>query len=168
MSGRRYRIDKSPIRKGARPAKSPLMPDGLKKLKLDLAYEEAKAKAEAAEELRKRKARRSNDPPPRSPPPEPPSGDSNTGLLAIALEAAVPIRIHELRQWPLEHVLNRRRMEQLADLIGERGDVILYRGKKGKTADAFNNLVDALARLAHLPGGVTFNGVHYEAESRSA
>jgi hypothetical protein len=136
------------------------MPDGLRKLKLDLAYEEAK------EEARKRKARREKLPPPPPSPPKP-AGDCNFDLLNIALEAAVPLWIHRFKDVPLERVLNRKRLEELGDIVAERGDVVLYCTKK-KTADAFNKLAEALARLAHTQGGVLFNGVRYEAPARSA
>lgn len=103
------------------------------------------------------------------PPTHVPPADFNSELLNIALQAAVPLRIQELRKQPLASVMNRKRLEELGDAIGSRGDLIMFGSKKaGRAEDAFNKLAEALARLAFVQGGVTFNGVHYEASARSA
>ena len=98
------------------------------------------------------------------PPPHVPPADFNSELLDVALQAAVPLRIRELRKQPLSSVLNQKRLKELGDVIAYRGDNIMFGSKKaGQAEDAFNKLAEALARLAFAQGGVTFNGVHYEA-----
>lgn len=127
---------------------------------------------EQAEAARKRKARQEKLPPPPAPRDHlwlRPAGDCNFELLDLALQAVVPLWIDRFRDMPVDSVLNRKRLEELGDVICERGDVIMYRSKKkGPTADAFNKLAEALARLAHAQGGVLFNGVRYEAPARTA
>lgn len=81
-------------------------------------------------------------------------------LLPIALSAAVPLWIEKLR--PLEPEQRLARASGLADVIGSKGDIILYRGgKKGESAKAFNALAEGLAIGAFQPGGVTAFGSHW-------
>jgi hypothetical protein len=74
----------------------------------------------------------------------------------------VPLWIERVR-----HYSDARRLERAArcaEVIGEKGDVILYRSKRdGETANAFNHLAEGLACLAFVPGGVTAFGLHFEA-----
>jgi hypothetical protein len=148
------------------------MPDGLRKLKEELAYAEAMAGTPPKKTKKKKKKNRRERRPipsiPVQPPPLTRAGDCDFGLLDLALQAAVPIWIHRFKDTPLESVLNPKRLEELGDVIAEHGDVIMYRStkKKGQTAEAFNGLAEALARLAHCRGGVIFNAVRYEAPAR--
>jgi hypothetical protein len=88
---------------------------------------------------------------------------SRQELLVAALSAAVPLWIEQLRRLPLADILARAR--ELAQVIAEHGDVILYRGKKtGESAKAFNALAEGIACLAFAPGGVRAFGMHFEAE----
>jgi hypothetical protein len=83
---------------------------------------------------------------------------SNTELLTISLQAAVPLRILEMRDWTPE-----RRIEaacECADVVASHGDDLQYGGKHA--ADAFNKLALGLACLSYAPGGVTFMGEHWE------
>lgn len=84
---------------------------------------------------------------------------ANPELLSIALEAAVPLRILEMRDWPAERRILAAR--ECADVIASHGDDLQYGGKH--TADAFNKLAIGLAVMAYQPGGVTFSGSHWEA-----
>jgi hypothetical protein len=85
-------------------------------------------------------------------------------LLAIALQAAVPLAIAELAALPPA-----RRAEQMAawrtagvEAVAHRGDILQYGGgKKGQVADTFTALARGLAVLAHAPGGVAFHGTHW-------
>jgi hypothetical protein len=89
---------------------------------------------------------------------------TNDALLTIALEAAVPLWIAQLQErgdW--DYI--QRRAKQCADIVAEKGDVILYRGKKrGESAAAFNALAEGLACLAFAPGGVKAFGMHWQAK----
>lgn len=88
-------------------------------------------------------------------------------LLPIFLQAAVPIRIAELKKMTLEQFdeyVNERRY-LLVEIIGSKGDNILYRSKKpGETAAAVNDFAEAVAILAFAEGGVTIFGLHFEAK----
>ncbi len=87
----------------------------------------------------------------------------NDHLLATALAAAVPLWIEDLRREPWEHL--QKRAHECAQIVAEKGDIILYRSKKaGQTAEAFNALAEGIACLAFAPGGVTIFGQHWEAK----
>ena len=94
-------------------------------------------------------------------------GDSASGkleTLRLGLEFAVPLRIDELRRYTFEQraIL----AEESAQIVTEKGDVILFRSKrKGTTAAAFNALVTGLACLAFQPGGVRQFGLHFKART---
>lgn len=81
-------------------------------------------------------------------------------LMTATLQVAVPLWIEQLR--PLTPEQRLARAGELADIVAEHGDIILYRGsKKGETAKAFNALAEGLAIGAYQPGGVTFMGEHF-------
>lgn len=81
--------------------------------------------------------------------------------LRIALQAAVPLRILEMREWPMDRVVATAR--ECAPVIASHGDDLQYGGKH--TADAFNKLAQGLACMAYVPGGVTFLGDHWEVKT---
>lgn len=84
--------------------------------------------------------------------------------LAIALSAAVPLRVLALyeRQGPDENDLEAAR--QVGTLLASKGDRILFQGEvPGETAKLFNRVAQALAVLSFAPGGVTCFGQHFEA-----
>lgn len=90
-----------------------------------------------------------------------------THALAIALSAAVPLKITEYRQrgGPSDEDIRRVR-EESCWLIASQADSLLYRDHReprGKTAQIFNCLVDGLAVMAFCPGGVRMFGEHFEA-----
>lgn len=83
------------------------------------------------------------------------------GMLAIA----VPPEIERLRSVDddLRALQIAQHTEQLgAQLLGEKGDVLLYGGRG--CAGAFAALARALACLAWTPGGVTVAGMHFCAD----
>lgn len=80
--------------------------------------------------------------------------------LLIALEAAVPLRILDMRDWTPETRINEAVFAMNA--IDARGDVLQYGGgKRGDVAHAFKWLATGLAAAAYQPGGVTFAGRHW-------
>lgn len=88
------------------------------------------------------------------------------GHLTTALEAAVPLRIAEIRR--LGHDVWVQTVEQRrvvwAEAIASRADVLMFGGgKKGEVATLFGQAVDAIAHLAFAPGGVKLFGCHFEA-----
>jgi hypothetical protein len=88
--------------------------------------------------------------------------------LAIALSASVPLYIMELesRGGPNDEDLSS--LLDIALLLGEQGDKLLYRSDKhGETARIYNQTARAIAILAFAPGGITVFGQHWEAAKRS-
>jgi hypothetical protein len=90
----------------------------------------------------------------------------NDTLLATTLEIAVPLWIEELRGLPFEEL--QRRAKACAEVVAHKGDVILFKGKKGESAEAFNRLTEGLACLAFAPGGVKAFGMHWQAVTSDA
>lgn len=87
--------------------------------------------------------------------------DSNVEHLKIALSAAVPLWVEELKRRPLKEVL--ARAPECAQAVAEKGDVIQFRSKRrGETAEAFNRLAEGVAILSFAPGGVKAFGLHFE------
>lgn len=82
-------------------------------------------------------------------------------LLAGMLSLAVPLWIETMRSWTEEERMEYGR--RCADIVAEKGDVILYRGNRGESAKAFNALAEGVAACAFAPGGVTILGLHFEA-----
>ncbi|EFH88850.1 hypothetical protein [Ktedonobacter racemifer] len=107
-------------------------------------------------------------------PPRPPLGASPhlTGQpsvasshLAIALSAAVPLRVLGLyeRQGPDKNDLEAA--HHVGTLLASKGDRLLFRSEvRGETADIFNQTAQALAVLSFAPGGVTCFGHHFDAQ----
>jgi len=93
---------------------------------------------------------------------ERPSREPSELLLASMLQLAVPLWIEQLKSAGWDHILQRAR--QCSQVVAEKGDVILFRGKKkGESAAAFNALAEGIACLAFAPGGVKCFGGHWEA-----
>lgn len=83
-------------------------------------------------------------------------------LLKTALSAAVPLWIARLRQESLATL--QYQTSDLAQLVAEKGDRLMFRSKKGETADVFNALAKGIAICAFAPGGITTFGLHFEAQ----
>ncbi|EFH84831.1 hypothetical protein [Ktedonobacter racemifer] len=86
--------------------------------------------------------------------------------LAIALSAAVPLRVLGLyeRQGPDENDLEAAR--QVGTLLASKGDVLLFGSQvRGETAKLFNHVAQALAILSFAPGGMTCFGQHFDAQA---
>lgn len=87
-----------------------------------------------------------------------------SGLLHIAMSAAIPLRIMELQARGGPSDADWSGLGAVAQDLAEHGDLLLYRGgKKGQSADLFNATAQAIAVLAFLPGGITIFGSHYQA-----
>jgi hypothetical protein len=84
--------------------------------------------------------------------------------LGVALGTAVPLHIEELKQRGGPTDTDREGLGSVADLLGAKGDILLFGGKKkGECADIFNKLAFSIAVLAFCPGGITIFGQHFEA-----
>lgn len=88
-------------------------------------------------------------------------------LLRASLSAAVPLWIERVKAYSPQ--VREDRARHAVDVIASKGDNILYRSKvAGETAMAFNTLAEAIAIMAFQPGGVEFDGMHWEVVSPSS
>jgi len=74
----------------------------------------------------------------------------------------LPFEIDRLRRLGGPSQANFDAAQKFAAVLGSKGDVLQFGGKTGEAAELFNRLVQSLAVLAFLPGGVTFLGDHWE------
>lgn len=81
-------------------------------------------------------------------------------LLQSALSAAVPMWIEKVHAMSPDERF--ARAQSCAQYIAEHGDMLLFRGKDGESAAAFNHLAEGIAVLAFAPGGITFADMHFE------
>ena len=89
---------------------------------------------------------------------------TNEHPLGTALATAVPLHILELQERGGPTDYDMEQMNGVAQLLGERGDILLFGGKKkGECAEIFNKTAFGIAVLAFAPGGVTLFGQHFEA-----
>jgi len=85
-------------------------------------------------------------------------------VLYRFLALAVPARIEALqRQEGGVSAEDFTRVTGYTDALGVDGDALIY-PRRGKSAEMAAKLIDALAVLAFVPGGVTFGDLHFEAE----
>ena len=85
-------------------------------------------------------------------------------VLYHFLALAVPARIEALqRQEGGVSAEDFTRVTGYTDALGVDGDALIC-ARKGKTGEMAAKLIDALAVMAFVPGGVTFGNLHFEAE----
>lgn len=84
-------------------------------------------------------------------------------LLTLALAAAVPLRLQQLQAQGGPTPWDVSQARETGQLLAEKGDVLLFGGRRGEAAGLFNRLVHALAVLAFCPDGIHFCGRHWEA-----
>ena len=89
-------------------------------------------------------------------------------LLTLTLEVAVPLRIAELRAAGGPSEADYAEARAFGPVLGAKGDVLQFGGKKGEAAALFNKTARALAILAFCPGGVKFAGSHWQAAGEAA
>lgn len=82
-------------------------------------------------------------------------------LMMATLAVAVPMWIQRVRSWSPER--RRTESESAAQIVAEKGDVLMYSGKG--CAEAFNGLAKGLAILSFAPGGVKFCDERWETKS---
>lgn len=82
-------------------------------------------------------------------------------LLREMLPPAVFLHYGEVSKW--SEAQRQWRGRSIAGYLAERGDEGTFPGSKpGRAATYFTTLAEALAILAHQPGGVTAFGLHFE------
>lgn len=79
-------------------------------------------------------------------------------ILIDFLLLAVPMQIMRIKSG--EARLSFAPRTDLAIILGEKGDALLYGGKGCR--EAFNALVEGIATCAFAPGGITIFGLHFE------
>jgi len=83
--------------------------------------------------------------------------------LFIAMSAAVPLRIMGMLEKGGPDDADFERAQRAGKLLGEKGDLLLFRSKKeGETARIFNETAHAVAVLSFCPGGITIFGQCFE------
>jgi hypothetical protein len=85
-------------------------------------------------------------------------------LLSAHLSFAVPFAIAEMRECGGPTESDREFVAAFGQILAEKGDVLLYGGRKGEATELVNQLVRALAVLAYQPGGVSVFGLSFEAK----
>jgi len=87
----------------------------------------------------------------------------DNNILAIAMSAAIPLYIISLKDKGGPSQADFDSLKETSSLLGEKGDVLLFGGKKkNECADIFNKTAEAIAILSFLPGGITIFGQHYQ------
>ena len=85
-------------------------------------------------------------------------------LLPMMMPMAVFFRIKTMEKQGGPSAEDTRKAMETADMLGERGDILLYGGgKSGDCADLFNRTAHAIAVLAFEPGGVELFGTRFRA-----
>jgi len=85
-------------------------------------------------------------------------------LLRSAVAAAVPLWIVELAKRHDLGTYMGQRGPEIASLLAEKGDLLLFRGKKkGESAAVFSALAEGIALGSFCPGGIAVFGDHYDA-----
>ena len=89
--------------------------------------------------------------------------------LSSFLKLAIPVWVNNLKQKDLAYIMERK--TQIASIIGEKGDHLLYpspKNKKGITEEVFNAFAEGGAILAMLAkGGVELYGEKFDYETPS-
>jgi hypothetical protein len=83
-------------------------------------------------------------------------------LLASTLAVAVPMWVDQIVREGWDESRRSYEAQLAAQVVAEKGDIILYRSKKkGESAQAFNALARGIAILSFSPGGVVAFGTRY-------
>lgn len=85
--------------------------------------------------------------------------DSVSEHLAATLMLAVPFAIRELGLDADRDYKITRWAKDAAQTLGAGGDALIFRSKKGRTANVFGHLVRGVAAAAYCPGGIRVCGV---------
>jgi hypothetical protein len=85
-------------------------------------------------------------------------------LMKTHLSAMVPFLIWELKAQGGPTEQDYERVRDYATIFGAQGDQLLFQSKtRGQTADLMNKLVEAMAVMAFVPGGVKAFGLYFNA-----
>lgn len=84
-------------------------------------------------------------------------------LIQAHLSAFVPLEILELKKQGGPAAWQFEKAAKLCPMIGTHGDAFLFGGKPGEAGRYMGQLVEVLAIMAFMPGGVTAFDLHFEA-----
>jgi len=82
--------------------------------------------------------------------------------MSIALSAAVPLWIMDLRAKGGPDESDVERAREFSQALSEKGDVLQFAGRNGEAAGLFNRLAHAVAVMAFKPGGIYVFGQRWE------
>lgn len=82
--------------------------------------------------------------------------------LRLWLELAVPIALADLARRGGPSAEDYATAPEAAKALAEKGDRLMFGGRKGEAGALAALLARRLAILAYSPGGVTFAGLHWE------
>jgi len=86
-------------------------------------------------------------------------------FLPEKMRAEVCRRVEAMKARGGPTVVDFKRAQETFEMLGERGDVLLYGGgQPGEYADLFNRAANAYSVMAFIPGGVAVFGVQVEAK----
>lgn len=87
-------------------------------------------------------------------------------LLLSTIEVAVPFAIMDLESAGGPTASDWGWARGWATTLGAKGDMLLYRGGPGQSAQMMADLIRAIAILAFCPGGITTFGLHWSVSAR--
>ena len=103
---------------------------------------------------------------------DPGTSDTHASPLSIALSAAVPLHIMDLKARGGPTGTDYEEARAFGSVLAEQGDRLLFRATKkkdeGQAASLFNRLARSLAVMAWLPGGSRFGELRWCADDGGA
>jgi hypothetical protein len=86
---------------------------------------------------------------------------TNSDVLNLTLSLAVPMEAAKYVGQPDRWESDTENIRAIGQVLASQGDELLYK-QKGVTSKLFCELTKALAWSSFQPGGIRFNGYHYE------
>jgi len=84
--------------------------------------------------------------------------------IKLFLDTAVPLRVLALQEQGGPTSEDFKRVSAHSSLLGEHGDALMFKSKKGLTAKVSNALADSIAVLSFVPGGIELFDEHWESK----
>jgi hypothetical protein len=83
--------------------------------------------------------------------------------LPAMLSATVPLYMMEIEQAGGPTTEQLESLSEFSQMLGERGDTLLFGGKPGEAGALATELAHVVAVLSFVPGGIRIFGMHFEA-----